>query len=165
MSDVGRLWLDAHRARLANLAERAARAIERMSEDDLYWRPNEESNSVANLVLHLVGNVSERLLGAIGGQPYARDRDAEFNSRERLPRAELLTRFRETLAAADRVLAELDPARLTETWRLPEREVTLAELIVIVVTHFAEHTGQILYVGKARLGAAWEPLSTPHRRA
>ena len=46
-------------------------------DDDLWWRPNETSNSAGNLVLHLTGNVRQWIGEALVGIPSHRDRDAD----------------------------------------------------------------------------------------
>ena len=52
-----------------------------MSDEDLWWRPNEVSNSVGNLVLHLCGNLRQWIVASLGGVEFKRDRDAEFAAR------------------------------------------------------------------------------------
>src|SRR5438552_4022352 len=47
-----------------------------LSEEQLWWRPNEESNSVGNLVLHVRGAVLHFLCRGVGGFEYERDRAA-----------------------------------------------------------------------------------------
>ena len=65
--------------------------VERMSDEDLWWRPNDVSNSVGNLVLHLCGNLRQWIVSSIGGAEFQRDRDGEFSRRVvRSPRPELL---------------------------------------------------------------------------
>jgi hypothetical protein len=39
-----------------------------MTDDQIWWRPNEQSNSVGNLVLHLCGNLKQWIVASLGGQ-------------------------------------------------------------------------------------------------
>src|SRR5919201_86015 len=64
--------------------------VEDLSESDVWWRPNEQSNSVGNLVLHLCGNLRQWIVSSIGGVQFDRDRDAEFAERRPRPKAELI---------------------------------------------------------------------------
>src|SRR6478672_4991784 len=57
-------------------------AIAPLSLDQIWWRPNEASNSIGNLMLHLAGNVRQWIVGGVGRQSMARDRDLEFSTRE-----------------------------------------------------------------------------------
>ena len=46
---------------------KAKLCLEEMSEQDIWWRPNEQSNSVGNLILHLCGNLKQWILNSMGG--------------------------------------------------------------------------------------------------
>ena len=56
----------------------------------MWWRPNEASNSIGNLLLHLWGNVTQWIIGGVGGRPYERHRQQEFDERTHIPAKELL---------------------------------------------------------------------------
>src|SRR6516162_7339406 len=68
-----------------------------LTEQDLWWRPNEQSNSVGNLILHLCGNISQWILNSMGGRRFDRDRDAEFAERGPVPKAEIISRIDSTV--------------------------------------------------------------------
>ena len=44
--------------------------IEELNDEQLWWRPNPQSNSVGNLVLHLRGAVLHYLCRGVGGLEY-----------------------------------------------------------------------------------------------
>src|SRR5262247_1875580 len=71
--------------------------LEEMPEQDLWWRPNEQSNSVGNLILHLCGNMKQWILNSMGGGQFERDRDAEFAERRTLPKTELIASIDRTV--------------------------------------------------------------------
>jgi uncharacterized damage-inducible protein DinB len=126
-------------------------AVEQLDEADLWWRPNEQSNSIGNLMLHLAGNIRQWVVSGIGGAPDRRDRDAEFDRREPLTRAQLLATLTAAVQDADAALAG-SADRLGEHRPVQGRDVTGFEVIYHVVEHFAMHTGQILYIAKLRSG-------------
>ena len=127
-------------------------ALEKLSPDDLWWRPNESSNSVGNLLLHLAGNVRQWIVSGVGGVPDARRRELEFAAREGLDAREAFAKLEDAVADVDAVLAQLEPSALAERRTIQGNEVTVLEAIYHVVEHFSMHTGQILYVVKARSG-------------
>ena len=137
----------------AHYLPRIADAIDRVAEDELWWRPNDASNSIGNLILHLVGNIRQWIVSGVGGAPDTRDRASEFARREPLTRDELLAMLTEAVLEADAVIARTDPAELNERRQVQGRSVTVLQAIYHVVEHFAMHTGQILYVAKQRTGA------------
>ncbi len=126
--------------------------LAQLTEEDVWQRANEASNSVGNLILHLSGNVQQWIVGGVGNLPYERDRQHEFGERGGLSRADLLARLKATLAKADQVLAEVDPASLLERRQIQGCDVTVMEAILRIVQHFALHTGQILLLTKQRTG-------------
>jgi uncharacterized damage-inducible protein DinB len=127
-------------------------ALEPLSDEDLWWRPNEASNSIGNLLLHLAGNLRQWVVSGVGGAPDRRDRAAEFARREPLTRAELLSTFTEAVLEADAVIARTDPASLAEPRPIQSREVTVLQALYHAVEHLAMHAGQILYIAKLRSG-------------
>ena len=120
----------------------------------LWWRPNEQANSVGNLLMHLEGNVRQWIIGGVGGAPDVRNRAGEFAARESASAKELLARLEQTLDEADAVLVRLRPEQLTDRRRIQARDVTVLEAIYQVVQHFALHLGQIILVAKAEVPGA-----------
>ena len=72
--------------------------LDLLTEEQVWWRPNEQSNSVGNIVLHITGSLNHYLNFLVGKIEYQRDRDSEFAERRSIPRAELLAAFEEMLA-------------------------------------------------------------------
>lgn len=128
-------------------------AVAELSDDDLWWRPHDTSNSIANLMLHLAGNIRQWIVSGLGGAPDRRERALEFSRREGLGSAELLARLTEAVLEADAVLARTDPASLGESRPVQGRHVTALQAIYHAVEHFGMHTGQIIYIAKLRSGA------------
>ena len=128
------------------------RCLARLSEEDLWWRPNEASNSIGNLMLHLAGTVRQWLVHGVGGAADVRQRQQEFDARSPMPVEALRRRLHAALDAADATLERLDAADLAETRHIQGLDVTVFDAIYHVVEHFAMHTGQILYITKLRRG-------------
>ena len=124
------------------------RCLERLTDEQIWWRPNEESNSIGNLVLHLCGNARQWIVSGVGGEADRRQRDAEFAQRELVPRDQLLSLLHSTLADVARVLRGLDPATLLERRTIQSSDVDLLEAIFHVTEHFSMHTGQIIMLTK-----------------
>ena len=127
---------------------RIEKSVEGLSDEQLWWRANAESNSIGNLILHLAGNIRQWIVSGIGGAADARDRQREFDERGPLPAAELLARIRSAVEDADHVLANLAPAALLERRRIQTYDVTVLQAIYTVVEHFSMHTGQTILLAK-----------------
>ena len=154
MSDVERVFLDeARRYFLADYLPKIERCLERLTDEQVWQRAGEESNSIGNLLLHLEGNARQWIVCGVGGAPDMRDRDREFKEREHLPRERLLSALRATLEEVDGVLARLDTSALLERRRIQGLDVTVLAAVFHVVEHFSMHTGQIILLTK-QLAAA-----------
>lgn len=123
-------------------------AVEALPADALWWRPNEQSNSVGNLLAHLAGNVRQWIVGGVGGAPVTRDRAAEFAAHSGPGAAELLAELERVLDEADAVLANLSAADLVTMRTIQGSEVTVLDAVYHVVEHFSLHLGQIILVVK-----------------
>jgi uncharacterized damage-inducible protein DinB len=151
--DVARLFLEQSRAYLVSeYLPKIERAVALLDDERVWWRPNEASNSVGNLLLHLAGNVRQWIVSGVGGEPDTRDRQREFDERAEIPRDEMLERLRAVLAESDAVLARLDPATLAGLVTIQGRELTVLGALYHVVEHFGMHTGQIILLSKALSG-------------
>ncbi len=141
-------------------------AVAQLTDEQIWWRPNEQSNSVGNLVLHLTGSLNHYVNRQIGGIPFERHRDAEFAERKRIPRDELMAGFDEMVANAEKTFASLTPDRLGQASPEPKMSSILAEDIVGVVTHISAHAAQILWITKAlREGALDEVWIRTHKQS
>jgi uncharacterized damage-inducible protein DinB len=159
MSDVGEsLIKQARRMLTQQLPFQVRECLQALSDDDLWWRPNEASNSVGNLVLHLCGSTRHFLGRGVGGSDYQRDRPGEFAERGPIPRADLLRVLDETVAETGRVLDGLSPQSLGETTDRAGDPQTLQLLVSRTTHHWALHTGQIVYITKLRRPGAFEEL-------
>lgn len=147
--EIPQAFIERARAHLSeDYLPKIERCLERLDDAEIWWRPNPESNSVGNLLLHLSGNARQWIISGVGQTPDRRTRDHEFNQREIIPRAELLEHLRRTLAEVDRVLEKLDPAQLLQRRQIQGCDVTVLEAIFHVVEHFSMHTGQIILLTK-----------------
>src|SRR5688572_28565670 len=107
MISIARLFIDDQRARFSDCRSRITGVINQLSDEDLNWRPNEQSNSITNLILHVCGNLQQRYGHNIGGQPDVRDRNAEFHTNATRTRSGLLAAMDNAFATVEANLARL----------------------------------------------------------
>ena len=165
MSDAGGAFLKKSRKLLLqDFLPKIERAVSVLNDDDIWWRPNDASNSVGNLLLHLSGNVTMWIVGGVGSRPFERNRQQEFDERTHISATELLRRLRATLEQADEVLSFVTEADLLSRRQIQSYDVTVLDAIYHVVEHFAMHTGQIILLSKARTGndlKLWQQPAAP----
>jgi uncharacterized damage-inducible protein DinB len=153
MTDAAKLFIAESRSFLSSdYLPKIERCVEAVTDEDVWWRPNEGSNSIGNLLLHLEGSTRGWIINVAGGFHTPRDRQQEFDERKQIPRAELMSRLRRTLAEADEVLARLGAEALLEQRQARGEEVTVLLAVYHAVEHFSMHTGQIIMLAKMRSG-------------
>jgi len=149
MNEIGESFIACSRAYFADdYLPKIERCLELLSDEQIWWRANPQSNSIGNLLLHLSGNVRQWIVCGLGGAADARDRDSEFAQREMISRDELLAHLKQTLNEADAALAKLDAGKLLETRSIQGSDVTAMSAIYHVVEHFSMHAGQIIMMSK-----------------
>jgi hypothetical protein len=140
-----RLWLD-----------RALLCIDQLDDTQVWYRPNPQSNAVGNLVLHLVGNLKQWILGGISDLPDTRNRPAEFSAPSGQTREQLRSLLKETVEECCRVIDKMPVSRVTERKRIQGEDVTIAAALVMAISHLGLHVGQMQYIGKMLLGSAYQ---------
>ena len=162
--DINGIALRALQVRITKVLPAQIRAcVEELDDEQIWWRPNEQSNSIGNLVLHVCGAVRHFLCRGIGKLPYERDRPTEFATTT-LSKAQLLKQFDEMVRQTEETFAKLDAARLGEPSTDPVYYSTIFEDLFGVAIHVAVHTGQIVYVTKLlREGAVNDLWAKTHR--
>lgn len=115
-------------------------------------RPNEASNSIGNLLLHLRGNVTQWIIGGVGERAFERERQQEFDARDGGSSAELLENLTRAVQDACAIIAAQTSESLLERRRIQGYDVTVLDAIYHVVEHFSMHTGQVILLAKARSG-------------
>ena len=153
-------------------------AVAALPAEALWWRPNDGSNSVGNLLMHLAGNLRQWIVGGVGGEPVERDRAGEFSARNGASADVLLAELDAVLNDVDRVLSALSESELSARRTIQGREVTVLEAVYHVVEHFALHLGQVVLIAKIHAPGAvrfyedagglarpvWATLEVPPRR-
>jgi Protein of unknown function (DUF1572) len=143
------------------------RCIDKLSDEQMWRRGADHENSIANLLLHLEGNLRQWFLHGIDGQPDVRSRDLEFTLSPSEQCAEIRTRLAGTLAECREVIGSLPPARLLETINPqptgPWPPATILEAIYRVTGHLQLHQGQIILLTKQLAGTDLD-LSMPRKR-
>ena len=134
-------------------------ALAELTDEQIWWRPNEASNSIGNLILHLCGNIRQWMIAGVGGSADKRDRDREFTERGQLGKDELLALMHATLSEVDAVLPELENETVANPDAPLQRRIvpqgfaqTVLDSVFHVVEHFSYHTGQIVFIAKLLAG-------------
>lgn len=128
---------------------RIRKCLDQLTEEEVWARPNPASNSIANLLLHLNGNITQYILSALGKLEDKRLRDEEFSTKSGYSKDSLLKKHEATVNTAVSVLKRMTPSTLLEKRSVQGFELSGVGIIVHVVEHYSYHTGQIAFWTKA----------------
>lgn len=130
---------------------RIKKCLHLLNEPQIQDRPNEQTVSVGNLVLHLMGNLRQWVLSGIDGQTDHRQRSQEFAETEPIPTKKLIRNLDSLMTEVDQALTRITPEALTEKRNVQDFEESVLAILVHVTEHFSYHTGQITYYTKSTL--------------
>ena len=147
--DTGAVMIALSRRYLREYLTKIRLSVSMLDERVVWARPNEASNSIGNLMLHLAGNARQWIVSGVGGAPDVRDRQSEFDQRAPIAVTALIDRLEQTISDVDRVLSSLTAGDLHTRRTIQANDVTVLEAVYHVVEHFSMHTGQIILLAKA----------------
>lgn len=156
---LGNAFLESAIKRLASYKELGDKTFAQLSEDDFFYQPNEESNSIAIIIQHMAGNMFSRwtdFLTTDGEKPW-RSRDAEFNIR--LNYQQLLDIWEKGWNCCLQALEELTEDDLTKTIHIRGEALLAVDAINRQLAHYPYHVGQIIYIAKILKNENWQSLS------
>ncbi|MEQ8363149.1 MAG: DUF1572 family protein [Cyclobacteriaceae bacterium] len=136
------------------------KTFEQLTNEELQWRPNEASNSIALIVHHLSGNMLSRwtdFLTTDGEKPW-RDREAEFEV-SYPDKQSMMEAWDKGWSCLLSTLEALKPEDLEKIIYIRNEGQTVVEAIHRQLSHYASHVGQIMFVGKQIKGKDWMSLS------
>ena len=152
-SELTALFLDTSRKLLFGQHwPRMKTCVESLTTEQIWWRPNEASNSIGNLLLHLNGNVRQWIVASFNRGEDKRNRPAEFAAKEGGTAEGVLERLGATLDEAAQVLDRLTPAELLANYEVQGYHTNGVYVVYHVVEHFGMHYGQIAYITKLLSG-------------
>ena len=140
--------------------EVADKTIQQLEEKDLYWKFNEESNSIAVIIVHVTENILSRWTDFFtsDGEKDSRDRDKEFESHD-LSKLELLNKWENGWNCLFSALSSLDETNFEKPIYIRNKQHKLIESITRQIAHYPYHIGQITYIAKMILDDNWKTTS------
>ena len=133
-----------------------------LTEEQLFWQFNNESNSISTIVKHLWGNMLSRWTDFLtsDGEKEWRNRDAEFDN-DIYNRQELLDKWNAGWTCLFEALDSLKEEDLQKEIYIRNMGHSVVEAINRQLAHYPYHIGQIVFIGKMVCDANWTSLSIP----
>ena len=131
--------------RIDENTNRLITCLDEVEESETWKRPNENSNSVGNLVLHLCGNIRQYLISSLGNSDDVREREKEFSADGGYTKSELLQKLLVTLDEAKNTILGASNDELLRKRKVQGYTYSGIGIIVHVTEHYSYHTGQIIF--------------------
>jgi macrodomain Ter protein organizer (MatP/YcbG family) len=143
----------------------AEKAIDQLTESELFWAPNEESNSVAILVKHMSGNMVSRWSDFLtsDGEKANRNRDQEFVE-ENHTKKQIMELWENGWNTLFHALESLEDDQLLNLITIRNEPHTVLEAIERQMYHYSYHIGQIIYIAKILKSSNWNTLTIPRKK-
>ncbi len=135
--------------------------VHQLTDQQIWWRPSAELNSVGNLILHLGGNLQQWGVSSQSNWPDLRNRPEEFAARGGVSRDQLLEQLKSIVAAAKKVIAAIAVDELLRVREVQEFHVSGLQSLSHTVSHFVGHTHQVVLLTRIQLKERYQFQWTP----
>jgi len=135
-----------------------------LTDAQIWHRPRPEMNSIANLMLHLSGNLRQWIVSGVGGAKDIRNRPMEFSDRSNRPKHEVLAILKQTVSEADIALSAVTPAALLSCRQIQSYDVKVIEAIEHTIPHFRGHVQEIIHMTRQQLASSIGLISSPKEK-
>lgn len=138
------------------------KTFDQLTDQDLFYQPNEASNSIAIMVKHLWGNMLSRWTNFLteDGEKEWRKRDEEFESSIQ-SRDEMIRKWNEGWQCLFAALDSINESNWDQLIYIRNQGHTITEAVNRQLAHYAYHVGQIVYLGRLIKNNDWTSLSIP----
>jgi hypothetical protein len=157
-------YLEDSLALFAYYKKLAERAMDQLTDDQLFATLDGEANSIAIIVKHMSGNMLSRWTDFLttDGEKPNRNRDAEFEAPP-ATRAALLATWGAGWACLFSALQPLTDADLARTVTIRGEVHSVLQAINRQLAHYPHHVGQIVLLAKHFAHDHWQSLSVPRK--
>lgn len=140
--------------------------LERLSQEQIFWEYNEESNSVAVLVKHIAGNALSRFTNFLteDGEKSWRHRDAEFIN-DFTTKQDVIECWQKGWDCLYTALQSLQEDDWAKSIYIRGEKHTVLDAFLRQLAHYSYHIGQMIYLGKMQKNTEWKSLSIPRNQS
>ncbi len=120
-------------------------AFSKITDEYLWERSNNSSNSLGNQILHVCGNMTQYVISSVGEQEDRRDRDAEFDATEGYDKNVLLEKLKVTVTQVKEIIQNATEEQLLKKRYVQGFHFSGMGCVIHAVEHYSYHTGQIAF--------------------
>lgn len=142
------------------------KSFEQLSDEQVFWQFNEESNSIAVIVKHVAGNMLSRwtnFLTEDGEKPW-RNRDEEFVNTFKT-KDEVLQYWEKGWNCLFDALNQINDENLYSTIYIRNEAHSVIDAVFRQLAHYPYHIGQIVFIAKMMKNEDWKTLSIARNKS
>ncbi len=164
--NLGKHYLENSIHEFRKLKDLGDKSFNQIKDEDFFWSPDEESNSIAIIVRHLSGNMISRWTDFLttDGEKKNRKRDEEFERIFYTDKDDVISRWEKGWKRLFKTMDSLTDKDLLKEVKIRNEPHTVIQAINRQLTHYAYHIGQIVYISKHLESSNWKSLSIPRKR-
>lgn len=142
------------------------RAMQQVSDEQLFASLDDESNSIAIIVKHLTGNMRSRWTDFLttDGEKPSRNRDGEFVDPP-ATRGALMREWEDGWACVFGAIETLTDADVSRAVTIRGEAHSVMQAINRQLAHYPMHIGQVILLAKHFAGERWQTLSVPRNKS
>ena len=149
--------------RFSKAFDRIFHGVKQLNDQQVWYRPSDNSNSVGIIWQHLNGNLNQWVCSAVGGESFNRNRGEEFKEIQNTSQKDLLEKIDLLNKKINKIILQVPSESLLSQRRIQGSDETVMSALIIALTHLELHAGQVLYITKIMLGdkykESWKPAS------
>jgi Protein of unknown function (DUF1572) len=167
MIDPAAHYLEEARRQMRGHKRLAEGAMAQLKDEELFITLDPESNSVAVLVKHMAGNMRSRFTDFLtsDGEKPDRFRDQEFVLNPATTRADIMKWWEDGWTRVLAAIESLKPEDVMRTVTIRGEPHTVLQAVNRQIAHYAQHTGQIVFLAKHIRSGSWKTLSIPRGKS
>jgi len=162
MSSIAENYLESTRKQFAYYKSLGDKTFAQLTDEQIHWQQNDDSNSVAIIVKHIVGNMLSRWTNFLteDGEKEWRHRDTEFEDTY-TSKTEMIAAWEKGWNCLFAAINPLEAKDVSSIIYIRNQGHTVMEAITRQLCHYSYHIGQLIYVGKLICSNEWTSLSIP----
>ncbi len=167
MTDLAAYYLEEIKRQFRGHHRMGEKALAQLEEHQFFIAIDPESNSIAALVKHVAGNARSRFTDFLttDGEKPDRFRDQEFEISATTTREEVMRWWEQAWSYVFAAIDELKPEDIMRTVTIRQEPHTVLQALNRALAHYAQHTGQIVFLAKHLRSTKWQTLSIPRGRS
>ena len=166
-TNAGKSYLESSLKEFRYLKSLGEKSFAQIKDEDFFWSPDEESNSIAIIVRHLSGNMISRwtdFLTSDGEKEY-RKRDEEFERLFYTDKDDVTQRWEKGWKCLFDTLESLNENDLMKDVFIRSEKLSVVQAINRQLAHYGYHVGQIVFIAKHLESTNWKSLSIPRGKS